>query len=484
MLDTKNKQTEKHEHTHAQNRFAVIPTAEKLNADKQFSGKNVTVAFLDSGFYPHPDFAERVVEFHDVSGSEKSFNSITEPQNHHWHGTQTVVSCAGNGSLSDGIYKGLASEANLVLVKVSETGKISDESIEKGLQWISANREKYNIRVLNMSLGGDMDAKLDESKINQLAEELIKQGVVITVAAGNSSDSHSIPPANSPSVITVGGFSDENLFESENFDLYHSNFGKTADGFIKPEIIAPAMFVAAPILPETKDYKVAEILSMLHTAPDYAFRRLLEEYWRTADLPEDVLYCDISTAMKLVENEIKKRKIIAAHYQHVDGTSFAAPIAASVVAQMLEANPNLTPKIVKNILISTASRLSGFPAIRQGFGIINAKSAVEEAMREKHFSEDDFLMPPIIDGNRILFFHHDDKAKTIVLAGDFNDWDEKKSHFVKCKNDFWQAEIPCLPHGKYRYKFVIDGEKWTEDLNNGIKEEDGFGAFNSILIIE
>src|SRR5689334_5294354 len=107
-----------HNHSHAENRFAVIPTAEKLGADTTLAGRGVTIAFLDSGFYPHPDFVDRVVAYHDVTGSEKDIQKITEPHGHHWHGTQTVVSCAGDGSLSDGIYGGLAHEANLVLVKV------------------------------------------------------------------------------------------------------------------------------------------------------------------------------------------------------------------------------------------------------------------------------------------------------------------------------------------------------------------------------
>ena len=148
MLDTINLNL--HEHSHAQNRFAVIPTAEKLNAKSEFTGKGVTIAFLDSGFYPHPDFAERVLAFHDILGDEKSFDANLKPQDHHWHGTQTVVSCAGNGSLSNGIYRGIADQANLVLVKVSNDGRISDESIEKGLLWVIENREKYNIRILHI----------------------------------------------------------------------------------------------------------------------------------------------------------------------------------------------------------------------------------------------------------------------------------------------------------------------------------------------
>lgn len=106
-----------------------------------------------------------------------------------------------------------------------------------------------------MSLGGDTDAGFAESRINKLAEELIDADVCITVAAGNSASSPVIPPANCPSVITVGGYGDENQFSNDNFELYHSNFGTTIDGLVKPEIIAPAMFVAAPILPETEDYE-------------------------------------------------------------------------------------------------------------------------------------------------------------------------------------------------------------------------------------
>lgn len=484
MFDTIKIETNLHEHNHAQNRFAVIPTAEKLNANREFSGKGICIAFLDSGFYPHVDFAERVVAFHDVAGEEKFFHSIIEPKDYHWHGTQTVTACAGGGALSDGIYRGLAHEAELVLVKVLKNGRISDESIEKGLLWVLLNREKFNIRVLNMSLGGDMDARFAESRINQLAEELIKLGVVVTAAAGNSSESHSIPPANSPSVITVGGFSDENQFETDNFNLYHSSFGATIDGFVKPEIIAPAMFVAAPILPETEDYRAAETLSLIAHSPDYAFRETLLENWQKAYLPEYILSADVFTARKIVEEELRKRKIVATHYKHVDGTSFAAPITASVVAQMIEANPSLTPAVVKNILISTASKLSRQPLIRQGFGVLNAGLAVEKALCETHFLETKNYSPPRIENSKIVFCYHDDSAESVFLAGDFNDWNSNKTQFTKCSDGVWQAEINCQPSGKYRYKFLVNGERWTEDASHGLKEEDGYGGFNSVLLIE
>lgn len=473
-----------HEHDHKQNRFAVIPTSEKLNAKKEFTGKGVTIAFLDSGFYPHPDYVDRVIAFTDISDEEKSFGEKIEPHGYHWHGTQTVVSCAGNGELSDGIYSGLASNSELVLVKVSENyGSIPDENIEKGLQWVLENHKKFGIRIVNMSLGGDRDLATDESKINQLAEQLTREGIVITVAAGNSAEVRSIPPASSPSVITVGGYSDENRFVPEDFNLYHSSFGKTADGLIKPEIIAPAMFVAAPILPNTTLYELSELLSILASKPDYCFQKLLHKSWEKVDLPESLLLTDAETIKQHIEAKLLEQKIVATHYQHVDGTSFASPIVASVVAQMLEANPNLTPAIVKNILVSTASRLAGFPTIRQGYGILNANLAVESALNETHFLDHEKFGPPFINDGKIIFTHHDDSAESVFLVGDFNNWKRDEIEFKENTDGIWQAEIPCQPSGIYRYKFLINGEKWIEDPNHGLKEEDGFGGFNSILRI-
>ncbi|MGD9590621.1 MAG: S8 family serine peptidase [Pyrinomonadaceae bacterium] len=475
--------TNDHEHPHTQNRYAVIPTAEKLNADQRTSGKGVTIAFLDSGFYPHPDIASRVIAFHDIHGEEALFDMTARPQGHHWHGTQTAVACAGDGSLSDGLYRGLASEAKLVLVKLSKDGRISDRSIEDGLRWVTANREKYNIRILNMSLGGDADLPTAESCVNRLVEELVASGVVVTVAAGNSANARSIPPANAPSVITVGGYSDENGFEPNGFDLYHSSYGETADGLVKPELIAPAMFVAAPILPGTADYERAEALSQLAAAPDYFFPVLMNELWELTGLDTSIVDTPIDIARGLAEQELRRLKIVATHYQHVDGTSFAAPIVASVVGQMIEANPGISPAAVKNILVSTATRLAGKPTLRQGFGMINAPKAVEMARKESHQLGSKEFFAPRIESDRIVFRFHDDAAHKVALCGDFNGWGMSGDNFRRCVDGLWHAEIRCRPAGTYRYKFLVDGSRWIEDPSHAFKEDDGHGGFNSLLTI-
>lgn len=475
-----------HNHSHAPNRFAVVPVPERLGANSRLRGRGVRVAFLDSGFYPHPDLENRIICFHDVCEEETDLLQIKNPQAHHWHGTQTAVVCAGDGKLSNGIYRGLASRTELVLVKVgSGGGRVTEENIERGLRWILENRELYDIRVLNISLGADLDLGLAESRIDRLAEECVKAGITIVAAAGNSglSDTpHSIPPANAPSVITVGGYNDGNQFDANLFELYHSNYGATKDGTVKPEIIAPAMKVAAPLLPATQEYLAAEMLEWISTAPDYKLGSILFEHWHQAELPERILYQRNNAEQRaMIEAEFDKRKLVATHYQHVDGTSFAAPIVSSIVAQMLEANPNLSPAAVKNILISTAERVRHFPAARQGFGIVNARRAVAQAIKETHrFAACEFS-PPIVENGKIVFFCHDDEAEEICLVGNFTDWQPEKIRFKKQPDGFWRAEIEMLPPGKYCYKFLVDGERWTEDASNGLKEADGFGGFNSIL---
>ena len=476
-----------HDHLHAPNRFAVIPTGVRLNADLQYTGKGVTIVFLDSGFYPHPDLFEtsnRVLCYKDIAEERVALNTSDPVESWQWHGTQTSVVAAGNGHLSDGVYKGLAYESQLVLVKVSRNGSITEENIARGLKWVIANRERFNIGVLNISLGGDDDVPCTRSIIDQAAEEAIRNGIVVVAAAGNSGDSRSIPPANSPSVITVGGYHDNNEINGTSLDLYHSNFGPTADGTVKPELLAPAMWVAAPILPGTNLYGRAEALSLLAAAPDYQLPSLARKLEDTAELPEDLFLSSPNVIRRYVEDVLRDLKIVSAHYQHVDGTSFAAPIVTSIVAQMLEANPALTPGAIKNILISTADRIAGTPAIRQGFGAVNARRAIELAKKEQHALNVVGCSPPRVQNGHLVFVYHDDEARAVSLAGDFNGWKADPNSLTKDATGLWLCKIATPGPGRYEYKFVVDGRRWTEDPSNGMRVSDGYGGLNSVIVIQ
>src|SRR5213592_2602433 len=108
-----------HDHHHKPNRFAVVPTAARLNAHPDYTGKGVTIAFLDSGFYPHADLQDRILAYHDLASERPSLSPLESIESWQWHGTQTSVVAAGSGAQSDGVYRGLAADAELVLVKAS-----------------------------------------------------------------------------------------------------------------------------------------------------------------------------------------------------------------------------------------------------------------------------------------------------------------------------------------------------------------------------
>jgi len=475
------------DHPHAPNRFAVLSTPARVASPHDLAGRGVTIALLDSGFSPHPDLTQpenRIVAYHDVHDPERGLDPARPPEPDEWHGTQTAVVAAGNGFLSDGAYRGLASQARLVLVRVGREGRVTEESIEKGLLWVLENAERYGIRVVSMSLGGDAERPLAECPLNQLAEVAVRRGLILVAAAGNSAyaECHRcLPPASAPSVIAVGGYDDGNDPERKNLALYCSSFGVTPDGIVKPELIAPAAWVAAPILPGTEAERTAEALSGLAAAPDERMVETLLE----AGLEEVAAAAAggevAAEALRAsAEEELREKKIVAAHYQHVDGTSFAAPIAASVVAQMLEANPGLTPADARRILLRTAEPIGGEPAIRQGFGILNARAAVEAAFAEGHPGRG-AASEWLIANGRLAFAYHDDTARTVALACSFTGWDPRLHALERGEDGVWRAELAAPPPGRHSYKIVVDGERWLPDPDSPMREPDAYGGWASVL---
>jgi len=295
----------------------------------------------------------------------------------------SVVAC-GNGRLSGGLYRGLASEAELVLVKCGSIRRIAHDDIRRGFEWVLRNRKRYNIRIVNVSCGGDYEASYLEDALSQAADDCTRAGLLVCCAAGNQGNlpGHPvIPPASAPSVLTVGALDDKNRLSFTGYDIYHSSYGPTTDGLQKPEVIAPGIWVAAPILPGTPTAAQAELLSRLSSAPDAELRHLVLAH-PGVDLDLDA-GAALSPALlrQLVVAKLRDNNVISAAYKHVDGTSFAAPIVAGVAAQMLEANPELTPRQIKGLLISTARRLPHVEVDRQGWGVVDARSAVLAAKR-------------------------------------------------------------------------------------------------------
>ncbi|HVF87330.1 MAG TPA: S8 family serine peptidase [Pyrinomonadaceae bacterium] len=362
----------------------VLPTPLRLDADERFAGRGVTIAFLDSGFYAHPDLTtphNRILAYHNIMPDSGSTLETADPAS--WHGMMTSVVAAGNGTLSKGFYRSIAPGSSVVLVKISTSGRIPERDIQRGLEWVMQHQREYNIRVVNISAGGDDQQSYLSNALCKTVERAVRAGLIVVCAAGNAGlePGHPVlPPASAPSTITVGGLDDQNSLDRARRGMYRSSYGPTFDGLQKPEVIAPGIWVPAPILPHTPTAAEAELYATLDRAPDNELRLIIENHpkidrdlYEARDLPTHLL-------RHLITIKLHEGDVISEHYKYVDGTSFAAPIVSSVIACMLEANSHLTPQQVKRILIDTAERLPAIEIDRQGWGVVAPRRAVEVAL--------------------------------------------------------------------------------------------------------
>ncbi len=369
----------------AEQELKVVPTPMRLDAPDRFRGRGVTIAFLDSGFYAHPDLIQprnRILRYVNLVDRAKPAE-LTTPQVSSWHGMMTSVVAAGNGFLSNELYRGIASEASVVLVKVGMSSRVRHADIARGIKWVIRHRQQFNVRIINISAGGDYEASYLTDDLSQIAEDAVRTGLVVVAAVGNSGHlpNHPVlPPASAPSVIAVGGLDDKNNLDFSDNDMYRSSYGPTIDGLQKPEVIAPGIWIAAPILPGTATAEQAALLSQLENAGDSELREII---LRHAGVDEDLDHAvDLAPYLlrQLVWIKIRDNNVISGHYKHVDGTSFAAPIVSSIAAQMLEAVPDLKPHEVKRALIKTAVRLPQVDVDSQGWGVVNPRAAIAAAI--------------------------------------------------------------------------------------------------------
>ena len=470
--------------------YVILPTGLRLDADPRYSGKGITICFIDSGFSFHPDLIatkNRIRAAVDItSGKDMNAENTEITDRSLWHGTMTTVVCAGDGYMSKGLYKGIAANAELVLLKVQDAeGKITTDNIVKSLKWVLANHSEMGIRIVNLSLSDDVLGSYKDSLVDLLAEALIAEGVNIVAAIGNDETGEIHPPANAPNVIAVGGADDGNQLDRTSNKTWHSTYGITLDNFIKPELLAHAIWVAAPILCNTTEQEEAKALFQLLTLPEDRLIRDLKFILPKTKLDPGILdYGNIFEIRESLVKRIQTAKYISPDYMHVDGTSFSAPVVTAIIAQLLEVNPNLNPAQVRQILFSTARRIEGVAPERQGYGMVQPRKAILQVLQKKQVPEP--CRSPYVNRlkNCIEFVVHHDGAGQISLVGSFNDWAKDVLLMEPGRDGIWKIEIPLLPEGKYRYKYFVDETIWLEDVNNLYKEPDGFGGFNSLLFVD
>src|SRR5436190_22105063 len=160
----------------------VLSTPLRLDADERFTGAGVCIAFLDSGFYPHPDLTQpenRIVAYRNLPDAEKDLSSLFKPDVASWHGMMTSVVAACDVSCSNGFYRGIAPDADVVLIKLARTGRISDQDILDGLEWVLDNREEYAIKIVNISAGGDAEQSYLHDPLSQAVEACSAAGILV-----------------------------------------------------------------------------------------------------------------------------------------------------------------------------------------------------------------------------------------------------------------------------------------------------------------
>lgn len=330
---------------------AVVHAVDVAQENTGYDGSGVTVAIIDTGIDGNHSglddqdddpstYDPKIIGFYDAVNNPSLTNGTEVfPYDDQGHGTHCAGTTAGTGAPTFE-HPGMAPQANLVGVKVLDAGGSgSFATVMAGMQWTVDHRYEYNIRAASMSLGGPGAIEWtssEEDSVNRYANEMVRAGVAMFIAAGNNGVSAQIgTPGSAEDVITVGA-----LDKDTSIAVYSSQ-GPTEEGRIKPNI---------------------------------------------AFVGSDVMSAEANSGDG---------------YVGFSGTSMATPGAAGVAALMYQANPDLSPFDIRNIMQETATyRLCSYmfanepctedfiPKNRQnnvyGHGHVNADVALQEAAERSY----------------------------------------------------------------------------------------------------
>ncbi|MBT5282156.1 MAG: S8 family serine peptidase [Euryarchaeota archaeon] len=330
---------------------AVLHGVDTVWQDTGYDGAGSTVAIIDTGIDGNHSSLDdqdddpttndpKVIAFYDpVNNPSLTNGTEVFAYDDQGHGSHCAGTTAGTGAPTyDHI--GMAPQASLVGVKVLDAGGSgSFATVMAGMEWTVENRYKFNIRAASMSLGGPGAIEWtssEEDSVNRYANEMVRAGIALFIAAGNTAVSAQIgTPGSAEDAITVGA-----LDKNSAIAVYSSQ-GPTEEGRIKPNIA----------------YVGSNVMSVAFNTGD--------------------------------------------QYTDMSGTSMATPGAAGVAALMLQANPDLSPFDIRNIMQETATyrqcayMLANEPCLEDaipknrqnnvyGHGEVRALDAVLEAAQEDY----------------------------------------------------------------------------------------------------
>jgi serine protease AprX len=339
-------------------RTAVTVGARAVNELMGLTGKGVGVAVIDSGITTfHDDLRvgagittvfpygnQRVSKFVDIVHGQ------VLPYDDSGHGSHVAGVVSGSGDDSGGSKAGMAPDASIVALKVLDangTGTIAD--IIAALNWVDVNRVQYNIRVVNLSVGAAVRESYWTDPLTLAVKALTDHGIVVVAAAGNIGTSpEGLPqyggitaPGNAPWVLTVGASSTAGTpTRTDDIMAPYSSRGPTfLDWSAKPDLVAPGTGTMSLAVPGSTLYQTKPLALVSGTVDPSGMKP----------------------------------------YLALSGTSMAAPVVSGTVALMIQANPNLTPNLVKGILQYTAQVYANYDGLTQGAGFVNTLGAVRLA---------------------------------------------------------------------------------------------------------
>lgn len=343
------------------------------------TGKGVTVAVIDSGLWEHPALAlntagkSRIVAHYDAINDTQP-EAVFDASGHGTH-MSSVIAHSGpvtHKGRETGSYKGVAPDVSLAAVKAFDVAGQGDFlDIVRAVQWVVDNKDKYNIKVLNLSFAARPRWHYWQDPINQAIMRAWAAGITVVAAAGNEGpDPMTIgSPGNLPYIITVGAVTDSWTPETRDDDYIpdFSSRGPTPNAHIKPDLVAPGGHITGITRPGS---------GLTKEHPEY----------------------------QLGTGEFV-----------MTGSSQAAALVSGIVALLLQLEPDLTPDDIKCKLTSSADPalnkdgLLAYSPFVQGNGYVNATRAVtlgergcgnpELDIQRDIRGEGHFTGPAIIDEN-------------------------------------------------------------------------------------
>ena len=307
-------------------------------------GQGVAIAILDSGLWSHPNLEltskgnRRILARYDAT-SGKEVDDLFDDSGHGTHMASIAVNSATVEVDKAVRYQGVAPDASLIAIKAFDVnGQATLLHLLRAMQWVADNRERLDIRILNLSFASRPRWPYWLDPVNQAIIRLWGQGVVAVASVGNSGpDPVTVgAPANIPYIISVGAVTDSwtPMDLRDDFVPLFSSLGPTPLGHVKPDLVAPGGHIEGLTRP-------GSTLTTDH--PDF----------------------------------MKRADRIA-----MTGTSQAAAVVSGAIALLLQLEPDLTPDQVKCRLMSSANpailpdgKLAYSP-LKQGSGLLNISSAL------------------------------------------------------------------------------------------------------------